>query len=100
MKRPWLCPEPRCTPVMNLYDSDLDITQPAPGETFMCWGVMERPVTFVYDGVEHPNNCNGCAYTPLKGLLRFQEKPSDWEALANRYSRAAKAAREKLGEKA
>ena len=97
MDRPWLCPEPRCTPLLNLRDGDYDdITRPEPGQTWMCWGLMERPVSFIYDGVDHPNNCNACTYTPLKGVLRFQENPNDWEALANRYSRAAKAAREKL----
>jgi hypothetical protein len=54
---------------------------------------MERPVTFIYDGVEHTNDCNACHYTPLKGLIRWQENPNDWDALATYYSLAAKKAR-------
>jgi hypothetical protein len=84
--RPWLCPEPRCTPLTNLRDGDYpDITVPEPGQSFFCWGVMETPVSFNYDGHEHPNDCNGCTYTPLKGLIRFQENENDWDALSTYY---------------
>ncbi len=90
-ERPWLCPEPRCTPLLNLKDGDYkDITVPEPGESFFCWGVMERPVEFVYDSVVHPNDCNGCTYTPLKGLIRFQECDADWENLSTYYAIAVK----------
>lgn len=44
----------------------------------MCFGKMGRKVTFVYDGEEHTNDFNRCVYTPLKGLLRFQENATDW----------------------
>ena len=85
-ERPWLCPEPRCTPLVNLRDGDYaDITVPEPGESFYCWGVMERRVEFTYDGVTHPNDCNGCTYTPLKGLIRFQENEGDWDNLSTYY---------------
>ena len=90
-ERPWLCPEPRCTPLLNLKDGGYkDITVPEPGESFFCWGVMERPVEFVYDSVVHPNDCNGCTYTPLKGLIRFQECDADWENLSTYYAIAVK----------
>lgn len=87
--RPWLCPEPRCTPLLNLRDGDYaDITKPEPGQTFVCWGMMEQPVEFTYDGVEHPNDLNDCHYTPLKGLIRYQENAADWNVLASYYSMA------------
>lgn len=91
--RPWLCPERRCEPMLNLRDGDYpDITVPVPGESWICWGRMERPVTFIYDGVEHPNDHNCCHYTPLKGLIRWQENPADWNVLASYYALAYKKA--------
>jgi len=60
--RPWLCPEPRCTPLINLRDGEYrDITVPEPGQSYFCWGLMAEPVTFVYDGVEHTNDANCCS---------------------------------------
>lgn len=84
--RPWLCPEPRCTPLLNLRDGDYrDITVPEPGQSFFCWGVMDEPVAFTYDGVTHTNDLNACTYTPLKGLIRMQENAADWNVLASYY---------------
>lgn len=54
---------------------------------------MAEPVAFTYDGVEHVNDCNACHYTPLKGLIRWQENPTDWETLCTYYGLAAKLAR-------
>lgn len=89
MKRPWCCPEPKCTPVFQLKDSDYeDITQPVTGESFFCFGMMAQPVAFSYDGVEHNNDLNSCSYTALKGVIRFQENEGDWEALETAYRRA------------
>jgi hypothetical protein len=51
---------------------------------------MERPVTFIYDGVDHTNDCNACHYTPLKGLIRWQENAADWSMLASYYHLAYK----------
>lgn len=94
-KRPWCCPEPKCTPVFQLKDSDYeDITIPVTGESFFCFGLMERPVTFSYDGVEHNNDLNSCSYTALKGVIRFQENEADWEALEIAYRRARQKVRD------
>ncbi len=91
--RPWLWPEPRCAPLVNLRDGEYrDITVPEPGQTFMCWGRMAEPVTFIYDGVEHKNDHNSCHYTPLKGLVRFQNNPADWDALSTYYALAKRRA--------
>ena len=88
-ERPWLCPEPRCTPLLNLRDGDYkDITTPEPGHSFSCWGQMAGPVTFVYDGIEHTNDLNDCHYTPLKGLIRWQGNEADWNVLASHYRMA------------
>ena len=94
-QRPWLCPEPRCTPLLNLRDGDYkDITVPEAGQSFTCWGRMAEPVTFVYDGVDHTNDLNCCHYTPLKGLIRWQENEADWECLCTYYGLALSLARE------
>lgn len=92
--RPWLCPESRCTPLLNLRDGDYkDITVAEPGHSFTCWGRMAEAVTFIYDGVDHTNDCNACHYTPLKGLIRWQENPGDWGGvLATYYALAQKKA--------
>lgn len=56
----------------------------------MCFG--EAPeVRFVYDGVEHVNDTRSCVYTPLKGVVSWQENAEDWRALANAYGRAVRA---------
>jgi len=91
--RPWLCPERRCTPLLNLRDGEYaDITVPEPGHSWTCWGRMAEPVTFVYDGVEHTNDHNCCHYTPLKGVIRWEENPDDWSSLATYYHLAHKKA--------
>jgi hypothetical protein len=82
--RPWLCPEPRCTPLLNMRDGKYkDITVPEPGHSFFCWGLMAEPVEFVYDGVEHTNDRNFCTYTPLKGVIRLQTIENDWSVIAS-----------------
>lgn len=95
MPRPWLCPEPRCTPLHNLRDGDYrDIRVPEPGQTWFCAGRMPQGIEFEYDGVEHANDLRSCAYTPLKGLIAWQENESDWENLAGFYQRALQKQRE------
>lgn len=81
-QRPWCCPEPRCRPVHLLTEAEL-----APGESFICFGDAP-PVTFVYDGVEHANDARSCHYTPLKGLIAYQESLDDWAAIRGAYWRA------------
>lgn len=94
-ERPWCCPEPRCRPVYQVKDSDYEkLTAPVPGESFFCFGMMARPVTFTYDGVEHTNDLNSCSYTALKGVIRFQENETDWEALEIAYRRARQKVRD------
>ncbi|KKL75357.1 hypothetical protein LCGC14_2055650 [marine sediment metagenome] len=90
--RPFCCPEPRCTPIFsyNLYGP-----LPSTGESFICFGQMAEPVKFTYDGVEHVNNLNHCDYTPLKGIIRWQENKEDWEGVVKVF----KLALEKLEEK-
>lgn len=92
LKRPWCCPEPRCRPVHQLQDDEYDdIGVAEPGQSWSCAGKMERPIEFVYDGVEHANDLNSCHYTALKGVVRWQENEADWRALTNFYSRAVTA---------
>lgn len=83
--RPWLCPEPNgCLPLINMRDGKYaDITVPKPGQSFFCWGLMDRPVAFSYDGVDHENDRNFCTYTPLKGLIRLQTIENDWSVIAS-----------------
>lgn len=86
--RPWCCPEPRCTPIHQLRGGDAPLSMPEPGESFVCFGVAP-PIRFEYDGVEHINDTRSCSYTPLKGLIAWQENAGDWRALGGAYSRAA-----------
>lgn len=87
-ERPWCCPEPRCTPLHALQGGDLPLSTPDPGESFVCFGTSPE-ITFVYDGVVHPNDSRSCHYTPLKGLIVMQENADDWRALSRAYGRAA-----------
>ncbi len=82
--RPWCCPEPSCTPIYayNLY------APAVPAESFVCFGRMARPVEFTYDGVKHANDLNHCDYTPLKGIIRWQENEDDWRGVVKTFSRA------------
>lgn len=90
-ERPWCCPEPRCTPLHQLANRN-DLATPKPGDTFHCFGRMEQPVEFIYDGEQHVNNLNSCSATALKGIIRFQENASDWRMMAGAYGEAYKAA--------
>lgn len=93
-QRPWCCLEPKCKPLLNLRDGDYkDISISEPGHSWTCWGEMEQPLEFTYDGVRHINDLNCCHYTPLKGVIRWQENVADWEVLATYYSWAAKKTR-------
>jgi hypothetical protein len=46
---------------------------------------MERPIKFTYDGNVHVNDLNHCEYTPLKGVIRWQENEDDWVAAQELY---------------
>lgn len=89
VERPWCCPEPRCTPVHTLQGGE-SVAVPTPGESFVCFGDAPQ-VTFIYDGVEHVNDTRSCNYTPLKGLVAYQENADDWRALQDAYQRATRA---------
>lgn len=77
VSRPYCCPEPRCTPIHNHGDGS-DLSEPRPGQSFTCLGKMPREIEFTYDGHDHRNDLNRCVYTPLKGILRYQENIEDW----------------------
>lgn len=95
MPRPWLCSEPRCLPLHNLRDGDYrDIRVPEPGQSWFCAGIMPHSIGFVYDDVAHQNDLRTCAYTPLKGVITWQENEGDWEGLAGFYMRALQKARD------
>lgn len=85
-ERPWCCPEPRCAPLHLLRDGDAR-TGVEPGESFVCFGSAPE-VAFTYDGVQHVNDLRSCHFSPLKGLVAFQENREDWEALKAGYWRA------------
>lgn len=86
--RPWCCPEPRCLPLHALKDGDAPpLTEPSPGESFVCFGRAPK-VAFTYDGINHANDARSCHFTPLKGLIAYQENAADWEALHRAYGRA------------
>lgn len=91
-ERPWCCPDPgNCTPIMQLRDGEArPLDEAQPGQSWFCWGAM-RETHFQYDGVTHENDLHSCTYTPLKGVVMFQENRADWEALAVFYDRAARA---------
>jgi hypothetical protein len=88
-RRPWCCPEHRCTPIHQIGERapwiDRAITS---GSSFLCFGRMESPVEFVYDGVRHTNDLRSCSYTPLKGVVANQENADDWRSLAVAYTSA------------
>jgi hypothetical protein len=84
--RPWCCPEPRCTPLHLLIEASC----PTPADSFVCFGDSPE-VRFEYDGVEHVNDARSCHYTPLKGLIAYQENADDWAALRSAYWRAGTA---------
>ena len=88
--RPWCCPEPRCTPVHTVQGAGTPLSLASPGESFVCFGDAPE-VRFEYDGVEHVNDTRSCHYTPLKGLIAYQENAEDWQAMQSAYWRAFEA---------
>lgn len=88
--RPWCCPEPRCLPVHTLSGSENPLSHAEPGESFFCFGAAPL-VEFIYDGVKHVNDTRSCTYTPLKGVISYQENADDWRAISSAYSRATTA---------
>ncbi len=89
MNRPWCCPDPRCAILYQLKDYDADaLDEPQPGQSFVCFGKMPEGVRFNYDGVDHANDLRTCNYTPLKGLIVWQENEQDWVALIAAYQTA------------
>lgn len=85
--RPRLCPCARtCTPIWNsmvcddrIKDEEADMNQGYSGE---CVGRMNEAVEFIYGGAPHKNEFNRCVFTPLKGIIRFQECADDfWSSI-------------------
>lgn len=95
--RPYCCPEPRCTPVHNHGDGE-SLAQVRPGQSFTCCGKMPEGIKFTYDGEVHPNDLNRCVYTPLKGIIRFQENATDWRSERTVLAVALRKLGEFLGE--
>lgn len=89
MTRPWCCPEPTCDPFAQFGES-MDLSIPEMGLSWWCLGRMAQPRTFTYDGVEHTNDLNDCHYSPLKGVIRWEENSADIGGLASAYTVAAK----------
>lgn len=88
LNRPWCCPDPRCEPVHQLANGDPSIA--APGESFSCFGRMPEGIAFIYDGSDHANDLRSCHYTPLKGVIAWQENADDWRMLSRAYAMAEK----------
>lgn len=85
--RPWCCPEPRCIPLHTVQGETEPLSTPSPGESFICFGKAPM-VEYVYDGHKHANDTRSCHFTPLKGLIAYQENADDWRAIGGAYSRA------------
>jgi hypothetical protein len=99
LQRPWCCPEPTCYPFMQLSENR-NLSSPARmGLAWWCIGRMAEPRTFVYDGEEHTNDLNDCQYSPLKGVIRWEENAADIGALASQYTVAASLRRENGGDR-
>lgn len=58
----------------RIKDEEADMSQGYSGE---CIGKMNEPFTFIYGGNPHTNDINHCHFTPLKGIIRFQECADD-----------------------
>ena len=89
-QRPKLCVCPRtCTPIWNamvcdprIKDEQGDMAQGYSGE---CVGQMNDATEFVYGGAIHRNDVNVCVFTPLKGIIRYQENAEDlWSSIVVR----------------
>lgn len=85
--QPRMCPELKCTP---LFQWPSDIPDNEPGESWHCFGCMQAEVVFEYDGNKHANDLRSCCYTPLKGLIAWQENRMDWWGMRRAYDRALK----------
>src|SRR5688500_10595448 len=71
---PYCCPERTCDPI---YVCGYEGTENA-GASWECFGRMADVTVFEYAGERHRNDLNRCVYTPLKGVIRFQENAQDW----------------------
>ncbi len=85
LRRPWFCPNPSCEWFYQaqVYDP------PRLGESGDCFGRMDRPIPFTYDGVEHVNDIYQCQYSPLKGVVCWQVNREDLDAFRAVYENAA-----------
>jgi hypothetical protein len=90
--RPWCCPDRSCSPLHLLAGGKVDGSEP--GESFLCFGKMEREIEFIYDGARHANDLSTCSYSAPKGLIRFHENADDWRMVKEAYTDALAALEE------
>lgn len=63
----------------RIKDEEADMAQGYSGD---CVGKMSEAVEFIYGGASHRNDVNVCVFTPLKGIIRFQETAEDlWSSI-------------------
>ena len=65
--RPHICPDETCEPLFSTYKRETFDK----GESYLCWGRLKEPNTFLAKEVEHKNEYHRCIYTPLKGHIMF-----------------------------
>ncbi len=87
LRRPWCCVEPRCTAIHQLANRS-DLSDARPGDSFACFGIMPQQIVFTYDGDRHENDLRSCVYTPLKGMVAWQENANDWAMMRDAYTAA------------
>lgn len=70
-----------------VYSEDVRSGDLNDGYSGECMGRMAAPIEFIYNGIPHRNDLNRCVFTPLKGIIRFQENISDLQASAEMLRR-------------
>lgn len=93
--RPQMCPEPRCQPLYQWppptkKQIDKGIRTDPTEESWHCFGYMKEEIVFIYNDDKHANDLHSCCYTPLKGLIVWQENRDDWYGMKRCYTRALK----------
>lgn len=71
--RPHLCFDDGCKILWASYDKEAV----AKGWSYFCFGKLKEPHKFKEKECEHVNEYCYCAYTPLKGVLRFYINEGD-----------------------
>ena len=90
--RPLFCPDPTgCAPLIHPTTDSDNMALDKRGYAVFCWGRLSAPLVWVFDGVEHVETLSTCQSSPLKGVVRWLENPSDWSALVRGYRAAISA---------